>query len=81
MLSDAESAPSLFGAHPLGQHRGHDIGFIIVSDRDKEIDLINMLLRQQFLIGSVAKKTIVFCSFSQFCAKSCFILRSINLTL
>ncbi len=25
----AESAPSLFGAHPLGQHRAtHDIGFI-----------------------------------------------------
>src|SRR5690606_26933237 len=41
-------------AQPLGQHGGHDVGFVIVGDGTEDIGIFDILFQQQVLIRPVA---------------------------
>ena len=43
-------------AKPFRQHRAQDIGFFRVRQRAEHIDVVDVFLKQQLLIGSVANK-------------------------
>jgi hypothetical protein len=44
----------LLGPHLLGEQGRHDVGLILVGHRDEDVDLVDVLLRQQLLIRRIA---------------------------
>ena len=42
------------GAQALGQHRGHDVGFIRIGQRREHIGAVDVFLNHQFFVGRVA---------------------------
>ena len=44
------------GAHTFGKHGGHNIGFIVIGDRDEYIYLFDVFFSQQFLVGGITVK-------------------------
>src|SRR5690554_2878596 len=44
----------LAGTQPLGQQRGHDVGFVVVGDGAEHIDVLDVLFQQDVLVGGVA---------------------------
>ena len=44
----------LVRAEPLGEHRAQDVGFLGVGQRAENVDVVDVLLEQQLLVGGVA---------------------------